>query len=69
MALLFSSTAISPVEETDINCVRLKPMDRDSGASGRAVKTSTDCPAKLRCKGWFVHRAQSEPNEWCRVEK
>ena len=44
IARLSSRTAISPVEETDINCVRLRPIDRDSGASGRAVKTSTGLP-------------------------
>ena len=44
MALLFSRTAISDAEDTDMSWVRLRPMERASGASGRAVKTSTGPP-------------------------
>ena len=46
MALLFSKTAISKVGEIDMSWVRLRPMERDSGASGRAVKTSTGFPCQ-----------------------
>ena len=46
MALLFSSTAISAALEIDISWVRARPMERDSGASGRAVKTSTGFPCQ-----------------------
>ena len=44
IALLLSSTAISDVGEIDMSCVRPRPMERDSGASGRAVNTSTGFP-------------------------
>ena len=46
MALLFSKTAISDVEETDMSWVWLSPMERDSGASGRAVNTSVGLPCQ-----------------------
>ena len=46
MALLFNSTAISAAFDIDMSCVRVRAMERDSGASGRAVNTSTGLPCQ-----------------------
>ena len=46
IALLSNRTANSAAEDTDMSCVWLSPMERDSGASGRAVNTSVGLPCQ-----------------------